>query len=461
MARVLISAIGTGRSRNMQMEERKYDNVSYRFQDEGLEYETPFIAAALARHLKVDRIYLVGTGRSIWEVVYDYFVEEAGLEWDIGFREALEQKIKQSGAGRSMVKREELNRVGEVIDDYLKSINPSAVAGSRCYLMDYGVTQQELQNNIHVFMDIANELGLNDDIYLDITHSFRSIPLFMYIMLDFVETLRLRGQLKLSGVYYGMLDASRELGYVPVVDLKILFEISRWVKAVYDFLKYSNGYLMAELLAGNAIAEPTRKISELININYLPDLRREVDRMKGILARCGDITVPVFQYLMPYVNDFIKTFSGVNSNAEFQFRLAGWHFEHRRYASGYICLAESIITRLLEIYRKEGLKIDLTEKNAREKGKKLLYKLEFSGADCRRLFSLYKEINNIRNRIAHAGFDEQTKGLTHRQTYDVERDIEAARSYMEGIKTLLFQGDLDRVVPEITRLPAEIPFRDL
>jgi len=47
--------------------------VLYKFQGSGKTYKTSFIAAALSDYLQVDKLYLIGTSKSMWEEVYRYF----------------------------------------------------------------------------------------------------------------------------------------------------------------------------------------------------------------------------------------------------------------------------------------------------------------------------------------------------------------------------------------------------
>jgi len=50
-------------------------------------------------------------------------------------------------------------------------------------------------------------------------------------------------------------------------------------------------------------------------------------------------------------------FKGISSSSGLQLALAEWYFENKRYAQVYICLTESIITWLLEIYREKDSSI--------------------------------------------------------------------------------------------------------
>jgi len=73
VAKILISPLGTGPAENNDISKREYTEAEYKFQDSGKTYKTSFIAAALSDHLQVDKLYLIGTSKSMWEEVYRYF----------------------------------------------------------------------------------------------------------------------------------------------------------------------------------------------------------------------------------------------------------------------------------------------------------------------------------------------------------------------------------------------------
>ncbi len=445
MARVLISALGTGPV-DRDVSQRIYKKASYKFLGSEEIYKTPFVAAALSRHMEVDKMLLVGTGRSMWEEVYNYFTLNSQKDVNETYWVDLGIKVSEYRRGGARVSKEFLAPVNEAMDGYLRYLRPGTKGGSRCYLIEYGLNDDELWRNFDIFMQIASDLEDGDEIYLDITHSFRSIPLFMYLMLDFIKTLNTR-QIEIGGIYYGMFEAKDEFdGYTPVVDLGPLFKLSQWIKGAYDFITYGNGYMIASLLDDKEISEKVRDVSELVNINYITDLKREVDsldnHLKGSMSR-----IPVLKYMSPYIEDFVGRFRGINSNGEFQLRLARWYFENRRYASGYICLAESVITRILEIYRDAGAKVSITV-TGRDKIKNII-KHQFwqqpDGSALRQLYDEYEAISKIRNRIAHAGFSDKT--LFAEDIKNVDRHLKAVEK--------LFS------IKEIQKVPATIPLKTI
>ena len=253
MAKILISPIGTGQI----ITDREYRTAKYKFEDSSKIYETPFVSAALAEYLKVDRIIFIGTAKSMWEEIYRYFTEGIGQNIDDEYWIKINELSNNSRYDKKLIDEKDLDLAMSSVDSYLKTINANAIGGTLSLIIDYGLNEEELWQNFSTFMKLMDILDDGDEIYLDITHSFRSIPLFMYLIMEFMQTLGHK-KISLNGLYYGMLEARWEIGYAPVVDLKPVFEISQWIRGTHDFINYGNGYAIGELL------EKDMSITEII-----------------------------------------------------------------------------------------------------------------------------------------------------------------------------------------------------
>ncbi|ACV24782.1 TIGR02221 family CRISPR-associated protein [Methanocaldococcus fervens] len=241
MAKILIFPLGVGDT-NENIYKRTYIPIKYRIGNK--EIEDRFIISVLIDYLKVDKVIIVGTSRSMWENLYKHYAELVN-EFDEEYWRNIGEKVGKSENESCYISEDDLKKIEEVIDKYLKKINPNATGGSKCKIIKYGSNENEILENFDIFMGMIEEINEGDEIYLDITHSFRSIPLFMYLMLEFVQYLK--KDVRLKGLYYGMLDAYKR-NYATIVDLSPLFEISYWIKGMYDFTNYGNNYLISKLL---------------------------------------------------------------------------------------------------------------------------------------------------------------------------------------------------------------------
>lgn len=448
MAKVLISPIGTGSLKTGQVKDvsaREYENATYKFDRYDKIFKTPFLAAALAQYIQVDKIIFIGTAKSMWEEIYRYFTEHSGKELNYEYWVEIGQLAMDSSYNRLLINNEILKETMESVDYYLKTIGSRAAGGSTSLIINYGINDDELWKSFSTIMKIVDILDDGDEIYLDITHSFRSIPLFMYLVIDFMMILN-KKRVKLKGLYYGMLEATKEFGYAPVVDLSPLFEISSWIRGTHDFINYGNGYLISELVKENnrsldnlgAISTKINNITELVNLNYLTDLQNQIKGLNSIIngkyANIGAIS-----YVFPLLKEFLLRFSNIQTASEFQLELSKWYFENKKYGHGYICLVESVFTKLCEVYN-----LDLENFDNREMMKELISRRYFhnKSSDLNTLSEKYRGINKIRNRIAHASFYQAGN-------YSFSSDINQAFHSYEEIKKLMNRkgiNELDKVI---------------
>ncbi len=369
MTRILISSIGTG-----QKQEGGYRTAIYEYL--GKRKETPFISKALSEFLNIDRLYLIGTKKSIWDSVYSQF---GGENREI--EDALWEKQETN-----TTRAEDLEIVNKQIDKFLGS------SGSQCFLIKYGINEEELWSNFEIYLEILDKIEQGDEVYIDISHSFRSLALMSFLMAQFGQTIREK-DFKIAGIFYGMLDYSRENnGITPIVDLKMFFELIEWMKAVENLTKYGNADYIVELLQG----ENKKEINlfsnfslslRMANLAAIKDNVRRLAQQKQFIENSNNKVVSL---LSKEINNFIQRLNK-EKMSDFQLELSKWFCEHKHYALGYLALVEAIISKVCEIKN-----YDLTKRDNREKAKK-----EMKGVHKELYYKVFKSANEIRKDIAH------------------------------------------------------------
>jgi CRISPR-associated Csx2 family protein len=440
MANILIAPLGVGPIDSKKVRKREYRKAHYAFYGEKEQFETSFASAFLVKKLNIDKVFFIGTAHSLWEEVYRYFTFKGGQEEDSEYWAGLASKVYSSNHAVENLAPQDLIQTNKAVDLYLKKANLQATGGTKSFIISYGLEEKEIWANTDVFWEIEESFQDGDNIFLDITHSFRSIPLFMYLMTDF--TLMLSNKdVKLQGIYYGMLDVSGELGYAPVVNLGSLFTISNWIKGVYDFVNYGNGYLIADLMeeeiSDDSICENIRTISDLVNMNCLPDLRKNIKKFKQNLRQGKLSSVKMFKYIQPKFEEFLKHFSNLENDFQFQLDMAVWYFKNKKYAIGYICLTEAILTGLCEVFKYEA------NYDNREEMKKFLYN---GDKECRKfnldafygkIAGAYRPINEIRKLSAHSSLDSENVSY--------QKYINEALENCEKVRNLFKSEDMERL----------------
>jgi len=373
MAKVLISFLGTA-----QPESREYRKAKYHFSNDE-EYEFSFIAKALSLHYQVDKIILIGTVKSMWEEVYRQFAEDKNCLAENVYLELSD--FCKSATHESLLELPHKKDIEDVLGN-----------NSKILLIKYGLNEKEINDNSYQILSLEQYLNNNDELYVDITHSFRSLPLFLMNSLIYLQNV---SQLKIAikSITYGMLDISREMGYTPVVELNELLRTNEWISGAYSFMEFGDAYKIANLLSEMGYKDISSRLtnfSDAINLNYFDAIEKQVQELQAF--RKKEIPPIAQMVVMPIVDNFIKEFANCETCSKFQYKLALWHYERHNYASAFIVLAESIVS-----YACETSDLDEKLRKDREKVKKELRENQkFSNVR-----KVYSDINNIRNQVAH------------------------------------------------------------
>ena len=339
MAKVLISFLGAVSDR------RSYWSANYLFPD-GKVITSSFIAKALRDYHSIDRLILIGTAHSMWEEVY----REIGCNGEEdGFCSELFDKCLSSNHSMSCLGETDIRRIEEKLGK-----------GSKVVIIMYGLNNDEIAYNTQAILGIEKYLNSGDKVYLDITHSFRSLPIYLMNCLIFLKNVS-KKQIDLKSISYGMLDVHKEYPtgkkdakgnfcefYTPVVELSKLMEVQDWITGAYNFQEFGNTYKIAKLLEAQgdqyrSVIEPLRKFAEVKNLNYISDFKSQIQGLYPL--RQADSLPPLGQMVVtPIMRDFLKEFSEDIKYYTFQYRMAVWHQKHHNYGYALLLLIESCVS---------------------------------------------------------------------------------------------------------------------
>lgn len=171
--------------------------------------------------------------------------------------------------------------------------------------------------------------------------------MFLFLVLVLLDDLYSEKNIKISGVYYEMLDVIGELKYAPVVDLKPLFELTLWSRGTHNLRKYGNGHLIAELLRGQGEAQLANMLQDFslaTDINFSASIKQTATKLSKNLADSKSIRP--FKYIKKYIENFLGRFHKNNYEYEFDFqlKLAHWYFQNGRYDARYLNLHEAVVS---------------------------------------------------------------------------------------------------------------------
>lgn len=355
MARkVLISFLGVGPKINIGKvkEERTYRPATYHFCDETdtqsstyneekNDFSTSFVADALVQKYGIDDTILLGTTHSMWERVYEVFCNNKNIDIDENYYLELADYCDKATSKK------------ELKIPHPEKIEKVLGKDSHIVLLKYGINKKEIDENISIILQLQEFLKNNDELIVDITHSFRSLPLYIMNLLLYLKNVSTK-KIKISRICYGMLDATDEFGYTPVVSLNGIIDVNDWIIGAYNFQQFGNTYKLSKLLEKDdtgdygSISNALRKFADVKNLNYLREFRTRIGDLRTL---CNKDKLPELgkELIAPVMEKFIKRFPDDLNQSVFQFRMAEWHYNHYNYGFALTVLIEAIVTYCCEV----------------------------------------------------------------------------------------------------------------
>ncbi len=213
-----------------------------------------------------------------------------------------------------------------------------------------------------IFETVYNLLEEEDELYLDLTHSFRYLPMLILVLGNYAKFLK---RATVCSLTYGNYEAKDpETNIAPIVNLLPLSSLQDWTFATADFLK--NGYAdrLVELskrgidpLMRNEVTrtDDTKKLRSLVNLidTFSMDMRtcrglnvikaQTTEKVKQEISVLQTVVIPqlkpVFQKLMKSVECFEESGNVMNS-----FKAAQWCYDNQQYQQATTFLEEGVIS---------------------------------------------------------------------------------------------------------------------
>lgn len=382
---VLISFLGTGPLESKKT--RIYKTAKYSIDGKDLG-EFPFVTAAIKKYYQIDKILLIGTPHSMWEEVYRWFCVDSAKEFDeniwVDIAETCEAADYES----------------ELYIPHKDSIEDALGEGSKVVLIKYGINEQQIIENTNIILGLQQYLNNGDNLIVDTTHSFRSLPMFMMNLLIYLRNVSQK-KISISHIHYGMLEMNKELGYAPIIDLKSMMEVNDWITGAYSFSEYGNAYKISQLIEpeDKSVSTLLEEFSNLMNLNHLYAIKNISQRLSAIKNKHYQTLLPELT-INPITEVFINNFRTEGENhAIFQLRVARWQLNHRKYAQAMLTINEAMITYVCELNH-----IEQDNYDNRELAKMALnYRPEARMIKCEsELKQIYKKLKPLRNCTAHS-----------------------------------------------------------
>ncbi|MGQ9644809.1 MAG: TIGR02221 family CRISPR-associated protein, partial [Ignavibacterium sp.] len=160
-----------------------------------------------------------------------------------------------------------------------------------------GFTEEEIWDN---FQKIYETITENEEVIVDITHSFRSLPMLLITLLNYAKQLK---KIKVLGIYYAAFESlgtiqevskkKPEERTVPILNLTSFSILQDWTNATFDFINNANVNQIQKLIKQSDINSP---INDPKTKFFPSAVVRELDNLIYDIALCRGINLIQFNY---------------------------------------------------------------------------------------------------------------------------------------------------------------------
>jgi len=192
-----------------------------------------------------------------------------------------------------------------------------------------------------IFNSFCECIKTEDELYIDITHGLRSIPMLIMVAVSYVNILKNAEVKNISYGAYEMKDSSNNLA--PVFDLTPFYRLMRWTNATKDFINYGKTEPLMKLLP--------KYEQSLYNLNKVI-LSNNISKIKDL----KNININTFNADEKFEKPFIpliekikeKTKNFKQDNTENFLPATKWCIDHELYQNAYSILLEGLFSYIFE-----------------------------------------------------------------------------------------------------------------
>ena len=351
-----------------------YRAASYRF-DDGTVQQTPYFGLALAHHLKPSRVVLIGTTGSMWDVFFHQ--QQPGTDDPpLDLMEACSQET----VTRSLLER------------HTARLAATLGCPVDCLLIGYA---QSAQHQAGILASLSNVLADGEEITLDVTHSFRHLPMLALVAARFLTKVR---HIMVQDIYYGAVDMTdTATGLTPVIRLGGMLQMLDWIDAMSSYDKDGDFFVLSGFLRGSApaLAASMDSAAYKERINDVTGARGKMREVRGQLkTKSLDPLVELFRPTLLERTAWAEE----NSYAKRQMTLARLYLRQDDFLRATLLGLESAITAMVVEEHGDPQNNNLRESVARE----LHDDANSAGRKARTSAQIaFLQLNSLRNVLAH------------------------------------------------------------
>lgn len=293
-----------------------------------------------------------------------------------------------------------------------------------------GANEQEIWE---IFDVIAGEVPENAELYIDVTHGLRHLPMLLLMAASYLRAAR---NVVIKSISYAAFDLGKRDSKGTVLECDVFellpfVELFDWASATRMFQETGDASRLALLLRNKSTSLNSDAGEQIRSVAQQLDdvsLALEVARPEEAMQRARDITsaldasaAQIQAYAKPFAllrGLISKAFERIKPRDDSsgdrlrrQRNLIDWYFERGRIALAVILTREWIVSSQM---RREGIQ-DIDNQKERDRIAENLNKEPAKGAPEaeHRRHNLWIKLRDIRNQIAHAAQATQSQQEAH------------------------------------------------
>ena len=217
-----------------------------------------------------------------------------------------------------------------------------------------------------IFQSLYDAMQEGDELYIDLTHSFRYLPMLVLVLSNYTRFLK---STSVKYISYGNYEArDKELNRAPIVDLLPLVELQEWTFAAANLLQNGDADTvrslcmksLSPLLKDAAVRTSTPALSWLRE--FANTLKEVTDQMRGCrglkilqgaevahLQELADkLDEVIIRPMSPVIRRISASFSAFSLAPDIRngYEAAVWCFRHQLYQQSLTVLHENIVSHL-------------------------------------------------------------------------------------------------------------------
>ncbi len=222
-----------------------------------------------------------------------------------------------------------------------------------------GTNESEMWN---IFQNVFSKLEDNDELYFDLTHSFRYIPMLVLVLGNYAKFLK---NVKICSITYGNYEArNQDTNEAPIIDLLPLSALQDWTYAAGQYLESGNAKKLVDLsmdfykpiLRETQGKDDAARSLETFS-NLLQKVTEERKNCRGMdiiksnnfkkLYNCTkEMASTIIKPLNPIMEKIKESFDGFdpNENVANTYATAKWCFDNGMLQSSATILQEGVVS---------------------------------------------------------------------------------------------------------------------